>query len=760
MVLSIADFLTNTNIPNYLIKVMVINGKKIPFGINGDGDKKTLTSMTNNYKRNNNITPDNEFYAYCVSLKDTDKPIYCFDVDCDANINDVIDTYPFLKDTYYTKGNTKGFHFYIEINDLEKYSNEVKIGNEYMPDIDLIRQKKNIWEKIDKKIQGKSIKEVKWDNVKQYFNTQKMNFETDRNTERETVSLFTPEQIDKLIDCLKIETAQNCDEWRIIGGILYNAYKADGLPYFIKFSRKSLIHSPTEQELTHYYNTVCSKYNRYTLRTLCYYAKRDNFELYRQIFYSQYKNCHNWTAYEWADYLKSTLQDKIAYNNKKWFICNNNIWLSAESPALILTPTMIDLISQNLRFAGMMEDKYQRDERIKQLSSQRNIIDKPNFHSQLNNYLKIHFADNDFDDKLFSHQEEFVFRNGILNMKTGEFNKNILPENYVCKDFMIDWDYDPTYNENNIQFIKDTLLKIYNNDNELLKYVLRCFAYALSGVRAENIFINQKGVRTGNGKSTMATTLQAILPTLVGVMPQFVLQKGFEKRHKYLISTSGKRIVFFEELPRDKHLDNTFIKDITGGISYDTEVLHSTTKKMKIYWTPFANTNFTPNFDGGSDLQRRYKEINCDNKFWKKDEYNELVKNGKATETDFVAIENIYQKLMECRNEFIHLFCSFYKDYLENGLQEPENVKEWAMDTLDANNELGDIINQHFEITKCDYDRLGKQQVVFRIGEKYIFKNVIDYLRQIGVIYKKDYKEKNVKGVFLRIKIKEEENTE
>lgn len=47
-------------------------------------------------------------------------------------------------------GNTKGFHIYVKIDNFDKRQEGIKVFGENMPDVDIIKYTKNVWEKVDK----------------------------------------------------------------------------------------------------------------------------------------------------------------------------------------------------------------------------------------------------------------------------------------------------------------------------------------------------------------------------------------------------------------------------------------------------------------------------------------------------------------------------------------------------------------------------------------------------------------------------------
>ena len=69
----------------------------------------------------------------------------------------------------------KGSHYYIKINNIDTYKNQQKIHINPEIDVDLIKTN-NIWETKDRTITG-TIKEYDWDDIKKYFDCNKMNFE-------------------------------------------------------------------------------------------------------------------------------------------------------------------------------------------------------------------------------------------------------------------------------------------------------------------------------------------------------------------------------------------------------------------------------------------------------------------------------------------------------------------------------------------------------------------------------------------------------
>ena len=82
--------------------------------------------------------------------------------------------------TYYTE-TAQGYHFYVQIDDLPPYQNEVNLANlayfNEASDIDLITTKRNVWEPFSRKVHGTHIQRWDWGPcLSQFFNESKMNF--------------------------------------------------------------------------------------------------------------------------------------------------------------------------------------------------------------------------------------------------------------------------------------------------------------------------------------------------------------------------------------------------------------------------------------------------------------------------------------------------------------------------------------------------------------------------------------------------------
>jgi len=149
----------------------------------------------------------------------------------------------------------KGSHYYIKIKNIGTYSNQQKIHCNSEIDVDLIK-KNNIWETRDRIITG-TIKEYDWNDIKKYFNVDKMNFEdsppvtpttSDDEVEvkqEEVMEFEVPKrkydagEIQDILNSLE-EECYEYDDWIKVGMAIHNITESDnvGLGMYVDWSKK------------------------------------------------------------------------------------------------------------------------------------------------------------------------------------------------------------------------------------------------------------------------------------------------------------------------------------------------------------------------------------------------------------------------------------------------------------------------------------------------------------------------------------------
>ena len=134
--------------------------------------------------------------------KEGDHQLLCVDYDVKEGVENC-DLYNQLKQsgTYHCETN-KGYHFYIDVTGLPDYQNEVKVVIHDL-DIDLIRQKRNMWEPKEREMDGIHLQEYDWYDIQKHFNHAKMNIAGQEQEQQQQVEQLLPNS----------DSAATLDEW-------------------------------------------------------------------------------------------------------------------------------------------------------------------------------------------------------------------------------------------------------------------------------------------------------------------------------------------------------------------------------------------------------------------------------------------------------------------------------------------------------------------------------------------------------------------
>lgn len=302
------SFLINNNIPYHYIWYYLSDkdSTKVPIGEFNTRSLEQIKSVLSKQHPHDSCPmehkiKDNEIYklskneidsverAYTLFLKHTEN-IYCIDIDDDniKSMNDLIESYDafeMFKNSPWIEGNNKGIHIYIKINNMIKYRNQQKVFNDVNGD--LIKQN-NMWEKVDKKINGSNLEIFEYENIKHIFN------DTINPTSKKTViNIETNGEIKKYIELgitykifQKMTTGNTKETWYILGMLIKNEMKEHGENLFVDLSR----HHPKfdENNVRTIYKLLGSELNpktkkQLTTNTLTNLYKKTDATIYKKI---------------------------------------------------------------------------------------------------------------------------------------------------------------------------------------------------------------------------------------------------------------------------------------------------------------------------------------------------------------------------------------------------------------------------------------------------------------------------------------------
>ena len=209
-------------------------------------------------------------------------------------------------------------------------------------------------------------------------------------------------------------------------------------------------------------------------------------------------------------------------------------------------------------------------------------------------------------DELDADDYQFNMRNGIFNLKTFELDEHNRM-NFVTR--LADYEYDDKAQCPLFQKYLNRIFRSREDKDEMIAFLQRAVGYTLTGSTQEQCLFLLYG-SGANGKSVFLDVLNALLGEY-GTVTQsrtFTTERG--EISNDIAALAGKRMVYASENSSDTRLDESIIKQLTGGENISARFLHQeffTFKpRFKIWWAfnhPPAITDMT------NSIWRRIKII-------------------------------------------------------------------------------------------------------------------------------------------------------
>ena len=316
-------------------------------------------------------------------------------------------------------------------------------------------------------------------------------------------------------------------------------------------------------------------------------------------------------------------------------------------------------------------------------------------------------------------------------------------------------DYD--YKESKDRYtnkVKEIIKSISNDDDETLQFILSYLGYCLTGETKAKKFLILYGASASNGKTTLQEIFSKCLKSYSFKIDRETFNYKYDKFHKQLIqSCRPKRMVFLEEMNKNK-LDISKLKEFVDGNDTNCNIMYGTSELVKIDAKLIIATNNNPVFDTDNGIARRGILVECKNKFVDKKVYEKLKDKS-----------NIYlkdERIMDLFNDdnyrcaFINLLLPYSNQYYNDGLIVPQKINDAFKELCEDNDIMKSFINNNFEITHNDKDRLSKDEFVLLYNEcnktKLSFRQLLSDIKRLDIEYNRNKRHNNVKGCLIGIK--------
>lgn len=408
-----------------------------------------------------------------------------------------------------------------------------------------------------------------------------------------------------------------------------------------------------------------------------------------------------------APAFKSTLKFFNVEKEKYWYILTKNIWVKQVSPDEFKIIKVLQEFIEEEKMRCWNDWKVETNEDKKKelnkkealVKKQYDKVGKGNYASQLIKYLSSLLKDNDFPNKLDNTKGLFVFKDCILELKTGK-KRPIVPEDYISFVNEIEYLKLPPPNNVKMEYILSNLKKTFNNNQEHLEYGLSAIGYSLTGDAGleKAIFCFKDGTdaeKGNNGKSLPFKLLKGIFPKIVDDTPYKVFEEKFNNSHKFIRDWRHLRLLYCDEGSKNK-VNAELVKLVGAGEPIKNEIMFGYRETIVPQFKFFLCSNVLFNVGKDNDaVFNRYKECPFNSHF----DVDRTEDNYETLE--FKADKDLPDKLItEYSDELIHLFIKYALQYYQKGGMAPlpvEFAKATAITKM-KNNDFAVWFWNNFEI--------------------------------------------------------------
>lgn len=252
----------------------------------------------------------------------------------------------------------------------------------------------------------------------------------------------------------------------------------------------------------------------------------------------------------------------------------------------------------------------------------------------------------------------FNFTNGTLDLRTDVF-RPASREDYLTKS--VDYAYDGDFMELGCPKWDKFLSEIFPGDHAaIIPYLQRAIGYSLTGETNEQCLWLLIG-DGANGKGVFIHTLQKVLGTyaMQADWQTFaVKQSGRLEIREDIARLAGARFVAAAESDKQTRMAENVVKAITGSDLITARHLHKGSFEFMPQFKLWLASNYEPKLSG------------TDDGIWRRLRYIPFTVSFKGRKAD----KHLEEKLLDELPGILNWARRGLKDYLANGMQEPEEV--------------------------------------------------------------------------------------
>lgn len=522
----------------------------------------------------------------------------------------------------------------------------------------------------------------------------------------------------KGIENLNPNRNNNYNDWIRIG-MLLNNYGEYGINLWKDYSKQC--DNYNEEEINKKVNTFSNK-DDIGFGSLLYWLKQDNSKYYKQYlleFQNIIKPINKSNFPQIEGYELDKLYDlkdrgyiKMYYNKFRYsLICTSQeigtFYLFNKTAKLWEFKTIKDIqnhfmdnmkviIEPLIDYYMKIASNYQKDNKL----DQSKVYDKkifdvkytPEFYkASKSKYLMPLIVSEFYDSKfvtLLNNQKELLpVKDGVINLKTGEYRKRIKTD-YFTFELDVVWKGLDFCTKDIDKFFDDIML----NNKEMIVYLQKILGYAISGFINEQKFIIFHG-NGSNGKGVLQNLLKNLMKEYYRQLTSDVVMESKKNTaggaSPHLMQLLGARVAFVDESEMGGKLNESIVKNVTGGSLITARPLYGNPITFEPTFQLFLLTNHKPEINVNQSIERRIVLIPF------LAEFKEPLKYVKDNPKHRIGDKDIELKLLQHLNQFIVWLIKGSIKYFKEGLGNvPKLIKEATNDYLNENDDLGNLIKE------------------------------------------------------------------
>ncbi|WP_431856617.1 DNA primase family protein [Azospirillum sp.] len=261
-----------------------------------------------------------------------------------------------------------------------------------------------------------------------------------------------------------------------------------------------------------------------------------------------------------------------------------------------------------------------------------------------------------------------------------------------------------------------TFLERIQPSEPVRKYLQRLFGYRLTGRADEHVFVVFFG--TGrNGKSTLVDVLRRVYGDYAATVPVgLFLDDGHVRAdgpRPSLAKLPGVRVVFMSEPKKGSRLDESMVKETTGGEPIETRRLNRDPFEFRPQFVPIMSTNHKPEVRG------------LDPGIWGRIHLVGFPVTIPAAERD----KRLGETLWTERDGILNWMLDGLKEWHEQGLNPPQEILDAVAEYKADSDPLGEFLDSE---TVAEAGKRVKTADLYERYEDWCKRNGVEPLKQNG----------------------------